>query len=260
MDHCSNCGTVFESPVVEKCPSCGKNFLPDRPTPWFSPITGYFRSLWNVIIRPTYFFRNTPYRTGFSKPLAFALVTHWIGAAISFLWRNMLGGHFDGFFSKLFQAGSSFIEVDDPGKLDSVAQVKDQIIHWFWGTGAVIADPFLTLFSILFTSFFVFLGARILVNAKNPHGPGEVTFESAVRIVSYGMGPSIFSAFPVVGTVFATLWTAVVTIIGAKETYRIGLGRSFVVGLFPKLLFLGTIFLSLAFFLLLLIKFVTSIF
>jgi hypothetical protein len=199
----------------------------------------YFRDLFQIILHPARFFRRMPLEGGVSSPLAFALITHWLGTAVAFLWRAAFGGTLGRHLNALFDVAGDVAEVDHPGRAAAMMEVRDRILHWFWGAGSVIADPFLTLASILFTSLLVFVGARILVTPGKGGAPSPISYESALRLVCYGMSPAILAVIPLAGPAIAGLWTAVVTIVGAREIYRISTGRALVVALFPKLLFLG---------------------
>jgi len=126
-------------------------------------------------------------------------------------------------------------------------EMRDRILHWIWGAGSVIADPFFTLASILFTSLFVFAGARILVTPGKNGAPQQITYESALRIICFGMSPAILAVLPIAGPVVAGICVAIVTVIGAREVYRISYGRAVIVALFPKILFLGILLLGLLF-------------
>jgi hypothetical protein len=135
-------------------------------------------------------------------------------------------------------------------------------MNWIWGPGGLILDPFRTLFWFLFTSAIVCVGARLFVPAslhagsagaerlRFPHGP---TFQSALCIVAYGLSPAIFAAVPYFGTLASWIYAPIVTVIGAREIYRVSNTRATVVGLFPSILLLGIMglgaFMMLAFFL-----------
>lgn len=259
---------------MTRCPHCDfqiQGHAPGATAPWECPQCGtrapseknfvvvYFKTLWRLLTRPHLFFRSMPRQGGVSGPLTFALVTHWIGSALEYLWRNLLSGQFGSYFNELFKLAGDVADVDSPGRSTILFEMKDKMLHWIWGTGSVIIDPFLTLVSILFTSFFVWIGARILVSPGKNGAPEDISYESALRIVCFGLTPSILSALPLLGPLASTLLVWLVTIIGAREVYRIGFGRAAVVALFPKLLFLGTLLAGLAFAFFWALKMVASI-
>jgi len=272
---CRHCGLKFSpaQPIPSECPNCGFStqgssvigsggaFRGDRNSRGGPGklIHDYFVTVWRILTRPGEFFREMPLKEGLAGPLAFALVTHWLGAAFSFLWHTAFSvalSDYARFFEKIF----GDFDIDHPGRAVQLMESRKQFLEWFWGTGAIVADPFLTLVSILLTSIFVFAGARLLVPSRGARNLNEVTYESAVRIVAFGMTPAILAALPFFGPVFSSLGILIVTIIGAKVVYRISIPRAIVVALFPKLLFLGILGLGLMVFAAFLIKLVFLLF
>jgi len=268
---CPHCGSHSEGgsgeAAPENCASCGRSF-DSAPTPWeaaLGPIRRYFMDVWSLITEPTQFFRKMPLSGGVTGPLAFALVTHWLGSALGYLWRTLATGIVEGYWQHIFSALGSlgrvtgdFADIDSPGRGHMLMQARDQFMHWTLGVGSVLVDPFLTLLGLLFTSFFVFVGARLLVTPGKNGAPREITYESALRVVCYGLSPAILAAIPLAGGVIAAICVAIITIIGAREVYRIPTFRATVVGLFPKVLFLGILVSGMLFFAVFVIKWLAS--
>jgi hypothetical protein len=201
-----------------------------------------------------------PKHAGVGGPLFFALVTHWLGSSLSFLWRSLMGGTVSQFFRNIFDIAKDVAEVDYPGRGEQFIQARDRILDWFFGAGPVIIDPFITLFSILFTSVLVYVGARLLVSPGPDEPREEISYESAVRIICYGMTPSILKGIPLFGGAIASICTLIVTVIGAREVYRTSTIRAILIALFPKLLFLGIILVGLVFLVLVFLKLFASVF
>jgi hypothetical protein len=236
-------------------------------------IHNYFLQLWTILAHPSRFFRElsqqevlvprtseTPESESLQKnpiagPIAFALVTHWLGAACNYLWHLAIGGSITDFFQKLMLRAGDSIQFDNPGQHAQLFQLQDQVTGWFMSAGSIIADPFLTLFSIFFTSSLVYVGARIFVPRQT-----SVNYASAVKIIAFGMTPSILAAIPALGGFIAPFYTIIVTIIGAREMYHISNARAFVVALFPKVLFIGLLTFGFLFFAITLFQFFTSFF
>lgn len=246
-------------------PEIAPPIIPE-PTPW-DLVHRYLQDLWMIMTHPTAFFRAMPTEGGFSGPLTFALVTHWLGSAAAILWSALLGrwlAVYVNTFSRIAGDIATMNPSSSPSQWAQILSWKDRLWQWFWGTGSVITDPFFTLVSILFTSFFVFIGAKIFVSwipsptsqEKSP----EVTFESALRLICYGMSPMILTAIPLFGWGLATFLSAIVTIIGAKEVYRVGIFRAIIIALFPKILFLTFILSGILIFLTIAIKLISSFF
>lgn len=266
---CPHCGFEFvgTGPVSNQpraeCPSCGRE-LKRAPEHFrasgVAPIQRYFSDLWQILTRPSQFFRRMPTRGGVGVPLAFALIAHWLGEFGAFLWHSWIGERTAPYFQELFKFAGDVTDIDSPGRSSRVMELKDHFIHWFWGSGSVLIDPFATLFSILFTSFFVYLGAKLLVTPGKNGAPSEITFESALRIICFGMSPAILAALPVFGSFISVFCVAIVTIIGAREVYRVGNMRATAIALFPKLLFFGIILAGLALLFLVFLKLVSLVF
>ncbi|MCM2323659.1 MAG: hypothetical protein NDJ90_10405 [Oligoflexia bacterium] len=263
LQTCPQCGLKFsESPAlagVERCPSCGTRLAPspDEQSPSIL-ITRYLSTVWQLITRPSSFFRAMPVSGGLSRPLAFALVTHWIGSALGFLWLALIGGRLARFFDGWRQISSEVAEVDNPGRAARWMEATDQLSVWFKNAAPVIIDPFLTLLSVFFTSLLVYVGARLLVTPGKNGAPQLITYESAIRIVCFGMAPAILAGLPIFGFGVASFLTIVITVIGAKEVYRTGVLRAIVIALFPKLLFLALLLTGIVVLGLLLVKFLSS--
>ncbi|MCM2276502.1 MAG: hypothetical protein NDJ89_00305 [Oligoflexia bacterium] len=241
---CSRCGLNFSEaePAPERCPNCGEELAPPKPRGPAALVLAYLDAVWQLITKPAAFFRRMPLQGGLSAPLAFALVTHWIGSAVGFLWLSLIGRRILPFFEGWRQIPGELAEIDSPGNAARWKEAADRISDWLRNAGPVIADPFLTLFSVLFTSALVYFGARLLVTPGKNGAPREITYESALRIVCFGMAPSILAGLPVFGFGVASFLTLVVTVIGAKQVYRTGVVRAIVIALFPKLLFLALAF------------------
>jgi hypothetical protein len=245
---CSNCGLKFSDPTLTPaaCPNCGEPTVADQPVRRpFNPVKVYFKNVWQILTQPSVFFRSLPLRGGVAGPLAFALITHWMGSAVAFLWRLSVGGALGGYFEQMLRMAGDVAEVDNPGRNTQLLQITERIKHWVWGAGAVIVDPFTTLLQILFISFLVFVGARLLVTPGKNGAPREITFESALRIVCFGLTPSILAVLPLFGGPVAYIYRIIVTVIGAREAYRISGTRATLVALFPQVLLLSGILLAL---------------
>lgn len=251
-------------------PEASSQITPEPTAP--DMIRKYFVTLWQVMTHPTSFFRTMPTEGGMTGPLAFALVTHWLGSALSFLWRTWMGNQLAVYFDTFSRIAGDVADHQGDGSplpWNQILAFKNQFLNqsffkWFWGVGSIVIDPFYTLISILFTSFFVFVGAKVFVTwippEEHKNQPHSVSFESAVRLICYGMSPMILAGIPLFGWGLATFLSAIVTIIGAKEIYKVGTFRAIVIALFPKLLFLGFILAGVLVLFTLFIKLLSSVF
>jgi DNA-directed RNA polymerase subunit RPC12/RpoP len=262
---CPHCGFLFASTHPEehgeiRCPNCGLSASTKSPQGGSADqiIRRYFETLWLVITKPHQFFRQMPLQGGFSGPLAFALVTHWLGSAFSFLWANIIGRWLSVYLNTFSRIAGDIVNMNpDAPNLpwEQLANLKNGFVQWFWGVGSIIVDPFYTLVSIFFTSTFVFFGAKLFASRSR-----EVTFESALRLICYGMSPMILSGIPLFGWGLASFLSLIITVFGAKEIYRVGTGRGILIALFPMLLFFGFILAGFVFFAALISTLLSSLF
>ncbi len=204
-------------------------------------LSSYFLRIRTILLHPTVFFQEMPRTGGMSGPLSFALTTHWLGAALSYLWRTAFSPLRPIGLQRVFDQFGGYPQIDQPGRSLPWNQLGSQLMNWFFGMASVITDPFITLISLLFSAFFIFIGARLLVPSGQKGALNEVSYESAVRILCYGMAPALLAGLPLFGSAVAWLYVWVVTVIGVKEVYRVSTGQAILISLFPKLLILGII-------------------
>lgn len=211
-----------------------------------------------ILLEPRAFFRAMPALGGLSGPLAFALITHWIGETLNFLWRNWVGSRLSDVLRSLFKVAEDVSAAGIGGRAEQLALARDRLFDWLWGVGPVLLDPVKTLLTLLFLSSLVYLGVRLLVTPGRNGAPRTLQFETALRIVCYGSTPGILAAVPLFGGVAAWIGTLVITVIGAQEVYRISGGRALVIALFPNLLFVGIILSTMAVAILSIVKLMAS--
>ena len=60
-----------------------------------------------------------PVKGGVSGPLAFALITHWMGAAAAFVWRLFIGGAIGGYFDRMMRMAGDVAESTTPVAMHS---------------------------------------------------------------------------------------------------------------------------------------------
>jgi hypothetical protein len=206
-----------------------------------NPISSYFLKIRAILLHPALFFREMPHLGGVSGPLGFALTSHWMGAALSYLWRAAFSPLRLVSMQDLFERYGTSPSIDLPGRNSLWSQFGPLVTEWFFGMASVITDPFITLVSILSSALFIFIGARLLVPAGQNGVLNEVSYESAVRILCYSMAPALLAGVPIFGSGVAWVYTWVVLVIGVKEVYRVSTGHAILITLFPKLLILGII-------------------
>src|SRR5205807_1717824 len=112
-------GLTTVEPV--ECSSCGYLFRFHKRAPSthlgqdFEIVRNYFSDIFQIMTRPSSFFQHMPLRGGLSRPLGFALVTHWLGRSIEYLWHLLIGGSLFQYLQTWF-VPEDFIDVDHPGR------------------------------------------------------------------------------------------------------------------------------------------------
>ena len=205
------------------------------------PYFGFFRDVWQVHVHPVVFFRAQIGSRRVVYPLVFALLCSWAGALGSWFWRVVFENLLGRYLRNLFEFVQDYSSQEDSHSIALLMDAKARFLHWVWGAGPVLLDPFFTLSSVLFTSFLVFVGARLLITPGRKGAVEEVRFESALQVVCFGMAPAVLSVVPLLGTPVSKFLILVLTIVGAREIWRIQFGRALVIAVFPKLLLLAII-------------------
>jgi hypothetical protein len=222
-----------------------------RPIASPNPVTQYFLTLKALLTQPTLFFRNLRRPVGMVAPLFFGIVTSWIGSALEYLWITGFGRFFQSRLSDVMHALEKTSEIDSSGQTEALLAMRERFMNWMFGVGSVLVDPFKSCAKILFLSFFVWVAARIFGNLLAHDENGQpipeaemrerFSYESAVAIIGFSMAASLFKGVPILGGLIAGTFAAVIAIIGARETYKVGGGRATVIALFPYLLLWGAI-------------------
>jgi len=205
-----------------------------------NPITllgRYFRTTGQLLFQPARFFRAMPLEGGILLPTVFAVATHWLASALSFLWKMPLGKFIQKGISEWTDVAQDISAIDSPGRhvealpsVDVLTQFKTTVLPWLWGASSVILDPFFTLATLAFASLIMFVGARTLLTPEKP-----ATLQSVTRILCFASAPVLWTIVPVVGWIVAPLMILSTTTIGIREVYRTSNTRAFFVAVFPKL-------------------------
>jgi hypothetical protein len=254
MDQCPNCGLkisdrAFRDTADELCPNCGQSL--GKPSVEKGPIAAYFSDLRALAFAPARFFRRIPVSGGLAGPLAFALVSHWIGTAIAYLWSLGWRARDTAWLDRIALFMGKGQQIESLGHNARWMATRERLNDWLTGVGSIALDPFTTLLWIFVGAVLLFLSARLFVGAvrstsDRPARLPDVTFDSATRIVAYSQAASLLTIIPFAGKglgVLAAIWLGVV---GVREFYNVGTGRALVIVLFPRLLTFALIFAAIA--------------
>lgn len=201
-------------------------------------ITDYFLKLRSILVHPVLFFRGMGKDESTSQALTFALVTHWIGYSLQFLWRGSFqtsGGK--KYYEYLFDSFSdNYPDIEMVSGLTHLEAYQS----WCMGVSSVLADPFITLISLLLSAVLIYLALRLMIKT-------QITFESVVRVVSYSFAPVILLGVPVFGGFVSAIYLFFVNMVGIREYYSTSTGKAVIATLFPNLVYLMFIFVILIF-------------
>ena len=176
---------------------------PRPPVPWEDPelsaLTGFFRTLREVLFRPGEFFENLG-REGWAEPLAFALIVSSVGLLGALFWQ----------FLVLAPAGGN------PG--DATGRFPSWGLDPSWLMALMAGSPVLVLAN-LGAGGICWWGSVALVGAGRDFTP-------AWRIFCYAQGGMALALMPFFGMLVAGIWVLVLLYCGVKQVYGISAGGS----------------------------------
>jgi hypothetical protein len=199
------------------------------------PISAYFGELKAITTHPVRFYRELALRpdTGVAAPIAFGLVSHWLGRAMSQLWKMGLN---------LESTSASWFLPKDLGQIEVLGrqahwhEAQARLQEWMSGVGSVVADPFITLLLILIGACLLFLSARLFIGAPGPQRPASaVTLNSTLKIVAYSQAASLLWIVPGWGGALSSIGAFVLIWAGVREFYQVSGGRALITALFSKI-------------------------
>jgi hypothetical protein len=176
-------------------------------------------------------------------PLLFAVVTNWLAAAVSFLWKVPLfqtlqrgyregAGHWNDFAGDLSSIDSPGRHAQSAISAETWVKFKELVLPWFWGASSVLLDPFTTLLSVFTTSVLAFVAARVLVDSERP-----IQFRTLLRIVCFSSAAALWTVVPVIGALVAPIAMIATLTIALTEVYKTSFFRALTVAIFPKIAF-----------------------
>jgi len=164
-----------------------------------SSLTGFFRTLYEVLFRPGEFFKNLG-REGWAGPTAFALIVSSVGLLSALFWQ----------FLVLAPAGGN---LGDIGALLPFQGLGPGLL-----LAMMIASPVLVLAN-LGVGGICWWGSVALVGAGRDFTP-------AWRIFCYAQAGMALAIIPFFGLLVAGIWVLVLMYCGVKQVYGISVGGS----------------------------------
>ncbi len=183
--------------------------------PWehMSTHGGFFmatlKTIKQVLLQPTEFFRNMPVTGGLSKPLGFAMLLGFINVLFSMVYQYLFMGM-------------------------GMEEMPSGFSNIFGGMmlGFIIAAPLLVAIGLFINAFFYNLALRVF--KASPNG-----FEGTFRVMAYIGASSIFNIIPMVGQIIGGVWGIVIFFKGIKHGQETTYGKV----LLASLLLLAALFL-----------------
>ncbi len=183
---------------------------------------GYFLSLWKelkqVIFSPILFFSKDK-QINIKNAFTFGIMTGSIGSMFSFFWKFLL-------LEEKFPAVINILK--NTGYFGSV----DAIIFLSFLLTPIVVSLEILIYSILLHFFLVLFGA------------GKRGLKATFFVICYSQAPEIFSIFPMLGSIIASVWKIYIQILGLKhvhETSYIRVILSFVGPVFVLLFIMITV-------------------
>jgi hypothetical protein len=150
-----------------------------------------------VTFSPRAFFEHTAVEGGLTEALAFGILFGSIGLMLGLFWEGLTGG-------------GSLASI----QIDFLGDYGTSLIFLV----ATILCPLGATVVICVTSLIVHLLLSLVGGAKNG-------FEATFRVVSYSQATQFWALIPYVGGLIATLWLAVVQLIGIREIHGVSYAR-----------------------------------
>ena len=231
--YCSHCGLRITEPGQVVGNARSKTAWEDREAIGF--LNGLFRTVKEVLVSPTAFFRRMPVTGGLTDPLLFALISGMTGLMFLDIWDILLPDSLQNFMTPEMRAGA------DRSMIDVVGSPV-----------AVVMTPFLLMLGLFIVSGMLHLLLWMVRGVR-------AGFEATFRVVTYSVAAFLFLAMPYCGMVIMMGWVTILAIIGLKEAHETTGGKSVVAVLFPLICFCGVLILTMLLFMSALVAFFSNL-
>jgi len=214
---CQQCGTrlVQDSEGTSSSGGRTRTSWEDRENTGF--FAGLYRTVKEVLVGPTKFFRTMPVTGGLSEPLLFALIVGMMGLMFMYLWDILLHEPIQSFMTAEMRAAAGRATLRGAGSLFTAVITPFLLILWLF-----VISGMLHLFLVLVR------GAK-------------AGFEATFRVVSYGISPFLCMIIPVCGMFITWLWMLMIVIIGLREAHETTGGKASFAVFFPLIFCCGVV-------------------
>lgn len=230
---CQHCGTKLREQETEGAPKekaseetviaaseeNKRTAWEDRETRGF--FRGLFRTMSDVLFRPTEFFKNMPVTGGLTDPLLYALIVGMTGFMFSYLWQILTRDAMENVMPGMY---------------------GQHLLQGFGLTVTAFLSPFFVIIG-LFVSAGILHLCLLMVKGANSG------FEASFRVASYSQSANVFLIIPFCGGLLAIVWSIVLFIIGVREAHRTTSGKAAFAVFFPAIVCCGLMAFAVALFL-----------
>lgn len=193
-------GGPFEPPGLEPIPweTPGKSILP-----------ALFETVKLLLRTPDAGYARVPVAGDYVRPIAFAAILGWVGAALSVLYDALVPGP----FSRIF-----------PGE------------HEGPFAGSALANGLILLFAPIGTVVGTFFSSALIHGALMVLGVASRGFGATLRAICYSGAASPLAIIPILGPFAAVLWTWFLQIRGVAVLHGVPTGKAAIAVLLPTIL------------------------
>lgn len=193
-----------------------------------------FKEWWNSLTEPRLFFGESLKHKTTYQSVVFALIISWLAAWVEWLVRFTKN---ESFLDSLLKVRSQLDTIPvwksiTPYVAPHLPTTVD-FPSWAFELFSVLGNPFTTLFSLVVSSFILWLGVWLLI--------GQSKFSEILKVLAYASTSSklvgaLLSFLPLsLGYALAGMWGLAIQVVGISSYYRVSLFRSFGVLILPSL-------------------------
>jgi hypothetical protein len=227
---CQHCGArLVEEAAQTSGAIAGAESGGREKTPWEDReargfFGGLFKTMNEVLFRPSEFFKKMPVTGGLTDPLLYALIVGMVGIMCSYFWQILFKNAMHDMMFPGIQASAG---------LQIFQGVAMALLAFF--------TPFLIILGLFLSSGILHLFLMMVKGSKSGY---EATF----RVVAYGYSANIFLVIPFCGSLLAGIWAVVLYIVGLREAHETTGGKAAFAVFFPVIVCCGLIAIMVALF------------
>lgn len=241
---CPNCGAEIKTPETGVTPPerGGQDHFGPGATMFL--LRRFWTTLSGVILSPSRFYRDMAPAVvgqgGVSSALAFAIIVQWLAAFFNFVWKSVLGAALGSRAEDFGRIVSDvFMNNAGQGAIDSLDRVRQQLLDFLFGAGAIILTPFTALFKLVVFAALIHVAVRFFM--RDAQGRPQ-SYSATLKILAYSSAPWILCIIPGLGVLLAWILVFFAAVIGLREVYQTTTTRAVFAVIFPELLFAALFF------------------